>query len=565
MEDAVTVYASVLRGEVEGTEALQATHQMLSLVMDSIPQAIFWKDLNSAYLGCNRVFADVAGLEPAQLLGKTDLDMAWADHGAHDFLDWDRYVMETGEPEFGIVELLHRPDGIAMSIETNKIPLVGFDGEIVGILGTFEDITEKLRAEEELRQSFEELDERVRLRTQELSRANNTLRREIDERVRLQAEERQQRAYADALRETAAAISSSLDPDDVLEEVLVGAERLLSHDLGAVILFDATEDGSGTELAHYRARFGYGPGSEDLSAESLDLTVINELQANGGSSSIIGVGPDAGMRGLWRDARSMIVAPMAVGGQLIGVLVAESATPGLFDAGHLERLGAVADQAAAAISNARLFERTAEMAAVDERQRLARELHDSVSQTLWSAALLAGTLAEVEFEDDEVASNVALIKTLTRGAVAEMRTLLLELRPHALEEASLDELIDQLIAGLESRKNVSVDADLAEAVPVSTETKLALYRIAQEALNNISRHAEATEVTATLSLRSKTVILNITDNGRGFPTPDPRSDRLGLSIMRERAADIGAELTVTSHEGRGTEVQVIAPLVGGRP
>ncbi|MEM7273670.1 MAG: PAS domain-containing protein [Actinomycetota bacterium] len=560
MKDAVSVYASLLRGELAGDEALRATQQMLELVMDSIPQAIFWKGLDSAYLGCNRVFADLAGLEPGEMIGKTDLDMPWANYGATDFRDWDRQVMDTGTPEFGILEKLHRRDGAVLSIETNKVPLRGFDGEVVGLLGTFEDVTEKRRAEEDLRQSVEELDERVRLRTEELSRANAILRREVDERVRLQAEERQQRAYAEAMRETAAAISSSLDLEDVLEEVLVGAERLLSHDLGAVILFDANQPEIEPELVHYRSRFGYGPSADDRPSAPIDLTVIEQLHAAESGPALLSVGPEAETSGLWPDARSMIVAPMAIGGQLVGFLAAESATPGLFDHSHLERLGTVADQAAAAISNARLFERTAEVAAVDERQRLARDLHDSVSQSLWTASLLAGALAEREFEDAELSAQVDAIRVLTRGAVAEMRTLLLELRPRALEEAPLHELLNQLITGLAGRKDVVIEADLASAEPIPIEVKLGVYRIAQEALNNISRHAGATRVGTTLERHPRRVVLTISDNGCGFDDPESRSDRLGLSIMQERASDLGATLEVASVPDGGTTVRIDVPI-----
>jgi hypothetical protein len=161
------------------------------------------------------------------MIGKTDLDLPWADHEAPDFRDWDQYVMTNAKPQYGIVEKIRRRDGSLLEIETNKVPLRDFDG-----------------------------------------------RREVDERVRLQAEERQQRSYAEALRETAAAISGSLDLSAVLEEALVGAERLLSHDLGAVVLFD--EHGE-PDLAHYRARFGYGPSD---TSTPLDLALVGHIGSN---------------------------------------------------------------------------------------------------------------------------------------------------------------------------------------------------------------------------------------------------------------------------------------------
>ena len=149
MTDTVAVYTSLLGGNLQGTEALRAAQQMLSLVMDNIPIAIFWKDLESRYLGCNQVFADLAGLEPEEMIGKTDLDMPWGSLDADHFRDWDRRVMDSGKPKFGILEIIHRRDGTALQIETNKVPLLDSGGRVIGLLGTSEDVTEKLRAEEE--------------------------------------------------------------------------------------------------------------------------------------------------------------------------------------------------------------------------------------------------------------------------------------------------------------------------------------------------------------------------------------------------------------------------------
>ncbi len=553
MTDTVAVYSSLLHGDLEGAEALRAAQQMLSLVMDNIPTAIFWKDVELRYLGCNMVFADLAGMEPEEMIGKTDLDMPWGAYEADFFRDWDRRVVDTGVAKFGIREAIHRRDGTVLQIETTKVPLLDASGRVIGLLGTSEDITEKLRAEEERRQSFAVLDERVRLRTAELSRANSTLRREVDERVRLQAEERQLRSYAEAMRETAAAISSSLDFDEILEEVLVGAERLLSHDLGAVVLIESGEP----ELVHYRARFGYGPAST-IESDSLDLSVLERLADEGATPAVIEVEDGLGRGGLWRDAQAVIAAPMKVGDHNIGFLVMESATAGLFDSSHIERLSTVADQAAAAISNARLLLRTAEIAAVDERQRLARDLHDSVSQTLWTASLLAGSLSLRTFTDPTLAAEVESIKRLTSGAVAEMRTLLLELRPQAIEEANLDDLLAHLIEGLESRRNIEVSADLESVPDCPANIKEGFYRIAQEAFNNIGRHANASSVKARLIRRPGTLRLEIADNGCGFESARPGG--LGMTIMKERAADIGAYLTIDSRENDGTTLCVSVPV-----
>ena len=198
----VDLYAALLQGRMRGDDALEASQKLLQVLMDSSANAVFWKDRQSRYLGCNRVFAAFAGTEPDDLIGKSDRDMPWADDaefGADWFIDWDSHVAETGEPVVGIVERLRRASGDLRWVETQKVPLRDLDGEVIGILGTFEDVTERRAAEERLNGTLKDLDKRVQQRTRDLERAIESLRREVDDRVRVQAEERQQRAYAEAL------------------------------------------------------------------------------------------------------------------------------------------------------------------------------------------------------------------------------------------------------------------------------------------------------------------------------------------------------------------------------
>ena len=184
---------------------------------------------------------------------------------------------------------------------------------------------------------------------------------------------------------------------------------------------------------------------------------------------------------------------MRIGDQQIGFLVAESAMKGFFTDGHGDRLRAIADQAAAAISNARLAGQVSGLAAAEERQRLARELHDAVNQTLWTAALTADSLLREAGEESPLRPRLERLRQLTRGALAEMRTLVLELRPAELSEAPLHELLEGLVTALESRKSLAGDGRL-DPVEFDSGTRLAFYRVAQEALGNIAKHAQATQV-----------------------------------------------------------------------
>ena len=542
------MYAALLQGEYGGDAALRASQQMLQILMDCMTNAVFWKDRQSRYLGCNKVFAAFGGVEPEALLGLSDRDMPWADDPDFDaawFVDWDRAVVESGEPRFGIIERLRSAAGDVRWIETNKVPLRDLSGAVIGVLGTFEDVTERRQAEDNLQRTLAELDERVKQRTTQLLRANESLRREVEDRVRIQAEERQQRSYAEALSDSAAAISSSLDLDEVMEHVLGGVERLVSNDLAAIILIDA--DGM-PYVARQRVGFGYEVAESHLGESLSSLDVVGRLPA--GTGSVVVDDPQQALG----PAQCVVGAPMRVGDQQIGFLVAESAMKGFFTDGHGDRLRAIAGQAAAAISNARLAGQVSGLAAAEERQRLARELHDAVNQTLWTAALTADSLLREAGDDSQIRPRLERLRQLTRGALAEMRTLVLELRPVELSEAPLDELIKGLVTALESRKSLQVTVGL-DPVEFDAGTRLAFYRVAQEALSNIAKHTQATEVEITLT-GGENIELRIQDNGGGFDTNAVSAGHLGLIIMRERAEAVGAKLEINATPGRGTDVRL---------
>ena len=489
----VDLYAALLQGRMRGDDALEASQKLLQVLMDSSANAVFWKDRQSRYLGCNRVFAAFAGTEPDDLIGKSDRDMPWADDaefGADWFIDWDSHVAETGEPVVGIVERLRRASGDLRWVETQKVPLRDLDGEVIGILGTFEDVTERRAAEERLNGTLKDLDKRVQQRTRDLERAIESLRREVDDRVRVQAEERQQRAYAEALRDTASAMSKTLDANEVMEQVLIGVERLVSNDLTAIVLVGADER---LEIARCRVGFGYPKPSEGESGSPAveSLTVVRQLHDD--RDSVIIDEPSHALG----PAGSVLGAALQVGDRRIGFVVLESVTKGFFTTAHAERLRAIADQAAAAISNARLVGQASELAAAEERQRLSRELHDAVNQTLWTASLTADSLLRDVEAGSELQRRLQRLRTLTSGAQAEMRTLLLELRPQELVEVDLHELLGHLVAAMEARKKMEVNVDV-EPVELEPTQRVAFYRIAQEALTNITRHSAATVVSLTL-------------------------------------------------------------------
>jgi signal transduction histidine kinase len=253
-----------------------------------------------------------------------------------------------------------------------------------------------------------------------------------------------------------------------------------------------------------------------------------------------------------------MLVPLLARGAAIGFIsVATDQAERIFSADEVRLAETIASDIAAAVENARLLERTKAAAAAEERNRIARELHDSVTQTLYSVSLVAEALPRLlERNLAEAKRNAAYLRQTTLGALAEMRTLLFELRPGALEKTGLDVLLQQLADVLTGRARVPAEVSIQGEAELPNDVKIGLYRIAQETFNNIARHARATRAWASLRSGSDGAILVIRDNGRGFDPGSIPPERMGVRIMRERAQGIGARLNIESEAGQGTQVTV---------
>jgi signal transduction histidine kinase len=217
----------------------------------------------------------------------------------------------------------------------------------------------------------------------------------------------------------------------------------------------------------------------------------------------------------------------------------------------------MANQAAITMVNAQLFEQAQELATLQERQRLAQNLHDAVNQSLFSAGLIAEVLPRL-WERDPAKGRQSLedLRRLTRGALAEMRGLLAELRPQVLIDSELGDLLRQLGSAFTGRTNIPVTVNVMGNGELPADVQVAFYRLCQEAFNNIAKHAEADEVDIHLQYEAGTVELYLRDDGRGFDSEKIPSGHYGLGMMRERAEAVGAGLIVTSRPGSGTEIAV---------
>jgi signal transduction histidine kinase len=249
--------------------------------------------------------------------------------------------------------------------------------------------------------------------------------------------------------------------------------------------------------------------------------------------------------------------PIMVDDKVFGIFNVSYIEPQAFNDEDLRLVLALAQRGASAIKNAYLYSQAQQAAMLEERQRLARELHDAVTQTLFSAGIIADILPRLwEKDQDEALSRILELRELTRGALAEMRTLLWELRPTALSETPLTELLHQLGEATVGRIRIPVSVSVKELCDIPIAVKIAFYRIAQEALNNIAKHANATQVTVDMNCTLEGVYLTIFDDGKGFDTHTLLPDNMGIKIMRERAQGVGADLSLESTPGAGTRIKV---------
>jgi signal transduction histidine kinase len=258
------------------------------------------------------------------------------------------------------------------------------------------------------------------------------------------------------------------------------------------------------------------------------------------------------------NTQSELAVPIKAGNEILGVLDIQSDHLNAFDENDIFTAQTLSNQLAVAVNNARLYEQAKELATLEERQRLARDLHDAVSQTLFSASLISEVLPRLwERNENEGRKRLEEVRQLTRGALAEMRTLLLELRPAALYDAEPGDLLRQLGESITGRARIPVSVTVNGRCHCTPDVKVAVYRIAQEALNNVAKHSGAKQAVLSLNCEEDSMELMVSDNGKGFEMSSAKPGSFGLENIRERARGIGADISIESQPGRGTTVRAV--------
>jgi signal transduction histidine kinase len=429
--------------------------------------------------------------------------------------------------------------------ETPQILLLGiiFGSLFAILLAAYvirRDITERVQA-------YQVLERRVAARTHEIER---------------------RRQVAEGLRDTLTILNSSRPLDEILDSIVIQACRLLETDAGAVYRLDAQEQLLSIQAAHgldaddaaLSIPVGRGAmGQAVLTRQPVTASHIVAARKDT-TSSTANLESQAGMDRLHQRYGTLLAVPLIVKDVVYGAIALYNREARDLSGEEIEMAIAFSDQAALAIENARLRVQAEQMAVAAERSRLARDLHDAVTQTLFSTSLIADVLPRLWERDTAAAlARLSELRLLTRGALAEMRTLLLELRPATLTEVGLCDLLRQLAEATISRARVQVNLTVEGQCHLPPDVQIALYRIAQEALNNVANHAGASRADVRLCCRPEQIELRIDDDGQGFDPTSVTREHLGLGIMRERAEAIEATLRIESRPGRGTQIMVAWP------
>ena len=546
----------------------QAQYQAL---LSAIPDLMFRIDRDSRFIGYNARNDDDLFVPAEQFLHKR-LDEVLPPHIAGQFEGAAQRALETGSVQ--VIEYdLALPDDPASSRHfESRICAVGPDET----LSLVRDITERKLA-------YQDLEQRVNERTRELTALLNVSRQMV------------------STLELRPLLSLVLDHTDALIGFDI-AVILKPHDEQFVYLdyrgFETHETLIGTQadpavvfavqqvIAEDNAGFVADLFGDDVEAQKLTSHLPPwVLQHIAGMHAALGV-------------------PMEVKERVIGVMLLMHHQPGYYTESHVKLATGIADQAAVAMENAHLYEQAQGMAVIEERQRLARDLHDAVTQTLFSATLIAEVLPKIWHKDPkETERRLEELRWFTRGALAEMRMLLLELRPTGLTNTTLGELLRQLADAATARTRFPILLQAQSTATLPPNIQIAFYRVAQEALNNVWKHAQASQVRVRLSLtpfevtevpyrngtastsanaqhglesgvnspitlaraaadqtpssqprKARHAKLEIVDNGIGFHPDRVPASHLGLAIMRERAADIQAHISIESAPGQGTAI-----------
>jgi signal transduction histidine kinase len=349
------------------------------------------------------------------------------------------------------------------------------------------------------------------------------------------------------VRDVLAAVNSADSFAEILNVVIAQAMHLLDPSAVVICRWDPITKRLGVHAAQ-------GPES-GYAVESLLEPLLPTLTAH---KPVMYTREDDSSAAASR-VRSVLFVPLHDGQTLLGAMLMYFAERRQLSQTELELVDVLGSQVAHAFDAAQQQVKAKEVALMSERNRIARELHDSVTHALFAISLIAESLPQTWQSHPEAAlESVAKLHPLAQGALAEMRALLLELRADEPVDRNLGDLLRELGDRTRAFYDLPVTTTIVGDCPLPKQVQAAMYRIAQEALNNTYKHAHANRATLQLHCQaSGAVVLRVSDDGKGMDLQNTGAHQLGLRIMRERAEEIGASFTITSEPGTGTRIVTV--------
>jgi PAS domain S-box-containing protein len=535
-----------LHEDITERKLAEETRARLAAIVESSDDAIIGKSLDGTILSWNDGAERMYGYTAEEAVGQPISVLIPPDRPDEVVQLLERIRQGERIALFETVRV--KKGGEQIHISLNISPILDPSGKVIGASTIARDITARRQAELSLHQAKEEAE----------------AARQEEEQRRQEAERR--RRIAESLGDVLAVLNSNRALDEVLSYITVQAGRLLSARAAGIYSLERETGRFSVKatrglLVTYVAgvRIPIGQDALHRAITSRRPVPVPDLAATlAGSQARAPRAESREAAAVWAKVyRALLAVPIVVQDEVYGGMLLYYGEPRVFSEEEIDLAVAFGDQVALAIGNARLRDQVEQSAKSAERDRLARELHDAVTQTLFSASLIAEAMPRV-WEQDAEAGRRGLeeLRRLTRGAAAEMRTMLVELRPAALTEKPLGELLRHLTEAMTARIRVPIDLTVDGNCVLPPDVQIALYRIVQESLNNVAKHARASHVAVDLRCQPQWAALGIGDNGDGFDPDDVLPDRFGLSIMRERAEGIGAILEVESHPGKGTRISV---------
>jgi signal transduction histidine kinase len=377
------------------------------------------------------------------------------------------------------------------------------------------------------------------------------------ENARLYREARDRARRLEAVREIATAILAGTDPDQVLGLVARHARELVGADLATL----AVPAGPG-ELA---VRAADGLHADELAGTTFPVegSVSGEVIRTGKTVVLADAAADERVRQPALRAGGIgpaLVAPLAVRGSVLGTLLVANAAEGRpFGAGDVQLTETFAEQAAVAVEHARLQQELGRLAVLEDRERIAKELHDGVIQALFAVGLGLQGSATLARDPDLQRRIGGAVEELDR-VIGDLRNYIFGLRPGILADRQLDQALHRLAEELEQKAGVVTVVEVdPQATTALADVAAEVVQLAREALSNVGRHAAATTCRVSLYRDGATVVLEVDDDGRGFDPEAVAGTGQGLPNLRDRASALGGRAGISSVHGQGTTVRVTVP------